>query len=120
MAAWLHMNVMAGEWQVLEWFLAERAGEEAPGIYSHVIQSTNQGDPMLLPEEVLALANAAPGEPTDWQIDVLGQLLKQASTRSSTGPMLGEIRSGTRLFGGENESNHPRTAGPARQGGDAR
>ena len=110
-AAWLHMNVMAGEWQVLEWFLAERAGEEAPGIYSHVIQSTNQGDPMLLPEEVLALANAAPGEPTDWQIDVLGQLLKQASTRSSTGPMLGEIRSGTRLFGGKNESNHPRTAG---------
>ncbi len=109
-AEWLHMNVMAGEWQVLEWFLAERAGDEAPGIYSHVIQSTNQGDPMLLPEEVLALANAAPGEPTDWQIDVLGQLLKQASTRSSTGPMLGEIRSGTRLFGGTDESNHPRTA----------
>ena len=81
-AEWLHMNVMAGEWQVLEWFLAERAGDEAPGIYSHVIQSTNQGDPMLLPEEVLALANAASGEPTDWQIDVLGQLLKQASTRS--------------------------------------
>ena len=109
-AEWLHMNVMAGEWQVLEWFLAERAGEEAPGIYSHVIQSTNQGDPMLLPEEVLALADAAPGEPTDWQIDVLGQLLKQASTRSSTGPMLGEIRAGTRLFGGADESNHPRTA----------
>ena len=109
-AEWLHMNVMAGEWQVLEWFLAERAGDEAPGIYSHVIQSTNQGDPMLLPEEVLALANAASGEPTDWQIDVLGQLLKQASTRSSTGPMLGEIRSGTRLFGGADESNHPRTA----------
>ena len=109
-AEWLHLNVMAGEWDVLAWFLAERAGDEAPGIYSHVIQSTNQGDPMLLPEEVLALANAAPGEPTDWQIDVLGKLLKRASTKSSTGPMLGEIRSGTRLFGGEDEANHPRTA----------
>ncbi|MBQ72339.1 MAG: hypothetical protein CMJ67_05480, partial [Planctomycetaceae bacterium] len=100
-ANWLHLNVMAGEWDTLAWFLEERAGDEAPGIYSHVIQSTNQGDPMLLPEEVLALANAAPGEPTDWQIDVLGKLLKRASTRSSTGPMLGEIRAGTRLFGGE-------------------
>ncbi|MCP3858719.1 MAG: hypothetical protein GY704_03615 [Phycisphaeraceae bacterium] len=109
-ANWLHLNVMAGEWDVLAWFLAERAGDEAPGIYSHVIQSTNQGDPMLLPEEVLALANAAPGEPTDWQIDVLGKLLKRASTKSSTGPMLGEIRAGTRLFGGEDEANHPRTA----------
>ena len=109
-ADWLHLNVMAGEWDTLSWFLEERAGDEAEGIYSHVIQSTNQGDPMLLPEEVLALANAAPGEPTDWQIDVLGKLLKQASTRSSTGPMLGEIREGTRLFGGEDEANHPRTA----------
>ena len=61
---------MAGEWEALAWFLAERAGDEAPAIYSHIIQSTNQGDPCL-PEEVLALANAAPGEPTNWQIDVL-------------------------------------------------
>ena len=75
LADWLHLNTMAGEWEALAWFLAERAGDEAPAIYSHIIQSTNQGDPMLLPEEVLALANAAPGEPTNWQIDVLGQLL---------------------------------------------
>ena len=107
---WLHLNVMAGEWGVLQWFLEEQAGDEAEGIYSHVIQSTNQGDPMLLPEEVLALANAAPGEPTNWQVDVLGQLLRRASKRSSTGPMLVQIREGTRLYGGEDEANHPRTA----------
>ena len=107
---WLHLNTMAGEWDALAWFLAERAGDEGEGIYSHVIQSTNQGDPMLLPEEVLALANAAPGEPTNWQVDVLGQLLRRSANRSSTGPMLDQLRAGTRLFGGSDEANHPRTA----------
>lgn len=109
-ANWLHLHVMAGEWDALAWFLDVRAGEEAEGIYSHVIQSTNQGDPMLLPEEVLALADAAPGAPTDWQIDVLGTLLRQSATKSSIGPMLGRIRAGTRHFGGDDESKHPRTA----------
>ncbi len=54
-AEWLHLQVMAGEWGELEWFLAERAKNDAEAIYSHIIQSTNSGDPMLLPEEVLAL-----------------------------------------------------------------
>lgn len=110
LAEWLHLNTMAGEWDALAWFLSERAGDEGEGIYSHIIQSTNQGDPMLLPEEVLALANAAPSEPTNWQVDVLGQLLRRSAKRSSTGPMLEQIRSGTRLFGGDDEANHPRTA----------
>ena len=107
---WLHLQVMAGEWEELEWFLAERAGDEAEGIYSHILQSTNQGDPMLLPEEVLDLANAAAGEPTNWQINVLAKLLKQSSSRTSTRPMLAELDAGTRLYGGENVENHPRTA----------
>ena len=110
LAEWLHLNTMAGEWDALAWFLSERAGDEGEGIYSHIIQSTNQGDPMLLPEEVLALANAAPSEPTNWQVDVLGQLLRRSAKRSSTGPMLEQIRSGTRLFGGDDQANHPRTA----------
>jgi hypothetical protein len=110
LAEWLHLNTMAGEWDALAWFLSDRAGDEGEGIYSHVIQSTNQGDPMLLPEEVLALANAAPSEPTNWQVDVLGQLLRRSAKRSSTGPMLEQIRSGTRLFGGDDVANHPRTA----------
>ncbi|MCH2162640.1 MAG: hypothetical protein MK085_12310, partial [Phycisphaerales bacterium] len=107
---WLHLQVMAGEWGELEWFLSERAGDEAEGIYSHVLQSTNQGDPMLLPEEVLALANAVKGEPTNWQINVLATLLKQASRKTSTGPMMAQLTAGTRLFGGDNIDNHPRTA----------
>ena len=109
-AEWLHLQVMAGEWGELEWFLSERAGKDAEGIYSHVIQSTNSGDPMLLPEEVLALGNSAKDEPTSWQLNVLGQLLKQASQKASTGPMLSQLREGTRLFGGEDSENRARTA----------
>ena len=113
---WLHLHVMAGEWGQLQWFLADRAGDEAEGIYSHIIQSTNRGDPMLLPEEVLALANAAPEgteespSPTNWQVDILGKLLKQSSERSSTGPMLAQLKAGTRFFGGTEPDNQARTA----------
>ena len=113
---WLHLHVMAGEWGQLQWFLADRAGDEAEGIYSHIIQSTNRGDPMLLPEEVLALANAAPEgteenpSPTNWQVDILGKMLKQASQRSSTGPMLSQLKEGTRFFGGTKPENQARTA----------
>ncbi len=115
-AEWLHLQVMAGNWDELAWFLSERAGDEGEAIYSHIIQSTNQGDPMLLPEEVLTLANAAPEgdeenpSPTAWQVDILGKLLKRASARSSIGPMLARLKAGTRLFGGDAPENQARTA----------
>ena len=116
MVNWLHLNVMAGEWGELQWFLDQRAGDEAQAMYSHVLQSTNQGDPMLLPEEILELANAAPegdedtDTPTDWQIDVLGTMLKQSAKRASVGPMLEQLHAGTRLFGGGAPESQARTA----------
>ncbi len=39
-AAWLHRNILAGEWSTLQVFLKERAGNDAPEIYAHVLQST--------------------------------------------------------------------------------
>ena len=50
---------MAGEWEALAQFLSERPTAEAETIYAHIIQSMNKGDPGLLPEEVLAIANGA-------------------------------------------------------------
>ena len=102
-ASWLHKNVMAGEWDVFGDFVRERAGEEAEPIYAHVLQSTNQGDPSLLPEEVLAISEAAPAELTDWQLDTLAQLLKTAAAKSSTGPLLERIKEGTTYFGLDDE-----------------
>lgn len=110
LAEWLHRQVMAGEWGQFAWFVSERGGDDASAIYAHVLQSTNQGDPMLLPEEVLAMADAAPTDPPGWQIDVLAQLLKTASARTSTGPMLAQLESGTRLFGNGDPVRRRRTA----------
>jgi uncharacterized membrane protein len=109
LAGWMHKHVMSGEWSAFDRFLDERAGEDAEQIYAHVLQSTNQGDPQLLPEEILAISEAAPGEITDWQLDVLAQLLKTAAAKSSTGPLLDRIRQGTTYFG-DDEARRERTA----------
>lgn len=108
-ADWLFKHVLAGEWDDFAVFLRERAGDDAEEVYAHVLQSTNQGDPQLLPEEILAISEAAPGEITDWQLDVLAKLLKASATKSSTGPLLDRIREGTTWFGGD-EARRARTA----------
>lgn len=110
LAAWMHQHVMAGEWSAFSDFMEQRAGEEGEAIYAHVLQSTNQGDPGLLPEEILAISDAAPADLTDWQLDVLAQLLKSSASKSSMGPMLEQIESGTRLFGPQDPERRARTA----------
>ncbi len=109
-ANWLHRNVLAGEWQALQIFLKERAGSDAAEMYAHVLQSTNQGDPGLLPEEILAISEACPAELTEWQLNLLAQLLKTASSRSSTGPFLQKLREGTTFFGPQDDGRRDRTA----------
>ena len=109
-AAWLHQHAVAGEWDAVRVFLSTLEADEADPIYAHILQSTNQGDPGLLPEEVLAISDAVPGELTDWQLDVLAQLLKSAASKSSVGPMLRQIQAGTTLFGAGDDEQRARTA----------
>lgn len=110
LAGWLHSNVLAGDWSALQVFLKDRAGNDAAEIYAHVLQSTNQGDPGLLPEEILAISEACPAELTDWQLSLLAQLLKTAASRSSTGPLLEKLRKGTSFFGPQDDGRRDRTA----------
>ncbi len=107
---WIHLNVLAGEWQSLQSFLKERAGGDAAEMYAHVLQSTNQGDPGLLPEEILAISEACPAELTEWQLTLLAQLLKTAASRSSMGPFLERLRQGTSFFGPQDDGRRDRTA----------
>lgn len=109
-ANWLHQNVLAGEWEALKLFLTERGGSDAAEMYAHVLQSTNQGDPNLLPEEILAISEACPAELTEWQLTLLAQLLKTASSRSSTGPFLDKLKAGTTFFGPQEDGRRDRTA----------
>ncbi|MCH7871924.1 MAG: hypothetical protein IID33_09520, partial [Planctomycetes bacterium] len=109
LAKWLHMNVMAGEWQVFADFLPLLSSSDATAVYSHILRSTNEGAESLLPEEVLALGDACPGEMVDWQLDVLSQMLTKSAARYGKGQLLGQIRAGTRLFGGQDDARRERT-----------
>ncbi|MFG0284266.1 MAG: hypothetical protein ACF8R7_07570, partial [Phycisphaerales bacterium JB039] len=86
LAEWLHTRVLAGEWSALAELFAKIPAHEATDIYSHILRSTNEGGGGLLPEEVLTLGDACPGEIADWQLDVLAQLLKSAASRYGAGP----------------------------------
>lgn len=117
-AKWLHLQIMAGEWPVVGEFLGTLPADQGAAIYAHMLQSLNRPprnnpqakiDPGLLPEEVLAVAECAPAELLDWQVDVLAQFLKIAATRYSTGPMLAAVAEGTRSFGNADEAMRART-----------
>ncbi|MFO0962579.1 MAG: hypothetical protein U0625_06685 [Phycisphaerales bacterium] len=99
LARWLHLQTMAGEWGVLSEFLASRPAIESEPVYAAILQAMNRGDAGLLPEEVIALADASPGELKPWQMQAFGKMLQSASAKYSTGPMLAMLAKGTRSFG---------------------
>ncbi|HMN97052.1 MAG TPA: hypothetical protein PKC43_02780 [Phycisphaerales bacterium] len=117
-AKWLHLQVMAGEWAIFAEYLRSLPRNDAVGIFSHVLQGLNspprnnpgaRPDPALLPEEVLAIADASPIDLPDWQVDTLAGLIRNAATRYSTAPMLAKIHEGTRSFGRADADQRQRT-----------
>ncbi len=109
MARWIHLQVMAGEWDIYSSYLAGRSKDEASKVYTQVLQSLNKGNSGLLPEEVLALAEACPDEPKDWQTKAWANMLKAAADKNSPGPMLAQIKHGTKLFGTSDAVKRRRT-----------
>lgn len=108
-ARWLHLQVMAGEWGILNTYLTERTKPEAQQVYSQILQSLNRGNSGLLPEEVLILADACPEEPKPWQSTALAGMLRAATEKNSPGPMLAQIKAGTTLFGSGDAAKRRRT-----------
>ncbi len=98
-ARWIHLQVMAGEWQAFGEYLTTLPKEESEPAYAHVLQALNRGSSGLLPEEVLAFAEACPEEPKPWQMTAWSTMLRMAAEKNSPALMLARIRSGTRLFG---------------------
>ncbi len=109
LARWIHLQVMAGEWGAYGAYLDGRPKEEAQRVYSQVLQSLNKGNSGLLPEEVLALAEACPEEPKEWQSKAWAGMLKAATEKNSPGPMLAQIKVGTKLFGTGDAARRRRT-----------
>ena len=109
LAEWLHMQVMGGEWKIFAEFLPLVPPADATTVYSHILRSTHKGAEGLLPEEVLALGDACPGEMADWQLDVLSQMLAKSARQYGKGQFLAQIRSGTRFFGPQDDVRRERT-----------
>ncbi|MBL8760953.1 MAG: hypothetical protein JNL50_06580 [Phycisphaerae bacterium] len=108
-ARWIHLHTLAGEWAALGSYLKSRPLPEGEAIYSFVLQGLGRGDPGLLPEETLDVAEACPGELKPWMMETLGKVLGAAAGKNSTGAMLARVRAGTRLFGGTDEATRRRT-----------
>jgi len=108
-ARWIHLQAMAGEWRAFGEYLAELPEELAEPAYAAVLQTMNRGNSGLLPEEVLALAEACPTEPKPWQTTAWANMLKFAAERNSAAPMLAQISAGTRLFGSADAASRRRT-----------
>lgn len=108
-AKWIHLHAMAGEWGTLASYLRSRPLPEAEAIYAFVMQAMGRGDQGLLPEEVLAFAEASPSDFKPWQMTALGKLLASAAKKNSAAEMLAQIRAGTRLFGPKDAATRRRT-----------
>ena len=117
-AKWLQLQVLAGEWTILGDSLRELPTADAIAVYTQILQTINRSqrgdpnqkpDPGLLPEEVLAIADAAPESLSDWQVNILAQLLKEAATKYSTAAMLSTLNAETRMFGRQDTAHRERT-----------
>lgn len=117
-AQWLQTQVLAGEWETLAAALRELSSADAIATYTQILQTINRSqrgdqgekpDPGLLPEEVLAIADAAPEALSDWQVTILAGLLKDAATKYSTDPMMQLLDGNTRSFGRQDAAHRERT-----------
>ena len=108
-ARWIQLQVMAGEWTTFANFMHARPLAEAEPVYGAILQSMNRGEIGLLPEEVLALAEASPSDFKPWQLQALGRMLQQAASKYSTGAMIDAIGSGSRYFGTSSDQTRRRT-----------
>lgn len=105
------LMVVAGDWAGVSAFLTEQAGEDALVSFNAALMAISRADQTTLPDEVLAISEAAPGKITDGQILALGAILQGATQRrSDPGPMLAVISRGTKWFGKTDETAGARTA----------
>ncbi len=119
-AQWLQLQVLAGEWVTLGAALKELPSADSIAAYTQILQTINRSqrrvedpnrplDPGLLPEEVLAIADASPEPLSDWQVTTLAQLLKEASAKYSSAKMLQLLDAGTAMFGRQDTARRERT-----------
>ncbi|MBK7405176.1 MAG: hypothetical protein IPJ41_11230 [Phycisphaerales bacterium] len=108
--------VVAGRWDLVAEFLGTRfvdpkSAGDAAEVYSFLLKQLVSDDQAMTPDEIIAVAEAAPVDLTDAHISALGSLIQAAADRGcDTGPLAATIRRGTRQFGGPEEAPRKRAA----------
>ena len=95
-------QVVVGDWAAVKGHLAALPEDVASKVFSHLLALLSQADQTpLLPDDILALADAAPAELDPSQLAVLGRILA-ASLGQVDRPraMLARIAEGTQRLGG--------------------
>lgn len=121
-------DVAAGRWNEVTKLIASFDGKSAQQLHRHLLQSLVQGaqptgpqrggaqDPqanaaVLMPDDVLALSDAATTTPEEQDVNLLGQLLARSFARGAvTDGLVAQLETGTKHFGGTDEANRTRAA----------
>jgi hypothetical protein len=117
-------DVVTGKWKEVGAFLAKLPTNQVTQVYTYLLQqlqltprdnpqqATPEGyvqrpgmrsvESVLLPDDILALADAKPGELDDDQLDLLGKLLgKSLASGAYAEPFLARLETGTSRLGGQ-------------------
>jgi hypothetical protein len=108
----LKSDVESGHWPGVKKLIATFPKEDAKKLHANIVQQLLQ-DPqsVLLPDDVLDLAEALPADFEEKDIPPLGQLLARALARNNaTDPLIARLEPGTPRFGGKDPANRARAA----------
>jgi hypothetical protein len=108
----LKQDVESGNWPNLKKFLATLPPPDAKALHANILQQLT-ADPLaiLLPDDVLDLAQALPTEPEEKELTALGQLLARALSRNnSPDPLVTRLESGITHLGGKDQPARSRAA----------
>jgi len=117
-------DVVAGNWTAVKQFLAKLPEKHRPQVFKHVVDAvgkppSSQGNPgmpdmpqqggnrqppqpVMSPEDVLGLSEAAPTELTEERVEQLGKLLDRALKQGHfIDPLLAKLEAGTAHLGGD-------------------
>ncbi len=95
-------QVTTGDWKAIKRHLAKLPKDVGPQVYTYLLVLMAKGKAYVLPDEILALADASPRDLDEPQLAALGQLLAQAREKLGLPKtMLAHIEQGTERLGGE-------------------
>jgi hypothetical protein len=93
---------ITGDWKAIHTQLAAMPKDVGPKVYALLLAQLASGKSLVLPEDVLAIADAAPAGFDNAQVALLGRMLQQSRAQLGVPrAMLERLRAGTERLGGK-------------------